>query len=552
MNIKIISIKNKLVFSTGLLFVLFLCIGSVLLLGYRHVSSRASIADAVDKQSMYLQMILRGVNEVIVNEGTPASVDIAERGLKGYDDIHNKLMDEIENPGFRKTLRFEIDPQWQVIKEGIQPFLDRDLDIESDGLMITFGKLITETEDLSTKIHSFSQKINAIVTSNSQKTVTVQYAIALALFATLIIISFSSYSIYRSIMSPVNELNSIADDFQIGKLNFMMNASRKDEFGQLASSFNSITEKLHITIEEVRNASDNVTSGSQQIHATADRMSQGATEQAASAEEASSSMEQMAANIRQNADNALQTEKIAGKAAEDAAESGRAVSEAVSAMKEIAGKTIIIEEIARQTNLLALNAAIEAARAGEHGKGFAVVASEVRKLAERSQIAAAEISELSSSSVNVAERAGEMLSKMVPDIQKNAELVQEISAASNEQNSGANQINRAIQQLDSVIQQNSGASEELSSTAEELAERAEELQNTISFFKFDHDQNLDLSRTEDSESAKEHNYNSAFTSRNKKSTLFNPDMKHNSDIKSGFGLNMDDDEYPDNSKFEKY
>jgi methyl-accepting chemotaxis protein len=212
-------------------------------------------------------------------------------------------------------------------------------------------------------------------------------------------------------------------------------------------------------------------------------MSQGTTEQAASTEEASSSIEEMNATIRQNADNAMQTEKIAQKSANDAQESGAAVADAVTAMKQIAEKIGIIEEIARQTNLLALNAAIEAARAGEHGKGFAVVAAEVRKLAERSQTAAAEISQLSGSSVDVAERAGSMLAKLVPDIQKTAELVQEISASSKEQAGGADQINGAIQQLNQVVQQNAGAAEEMSSTAEELASQADQLQTTVAFFK---------------------------------------------------------------------
>jgi methyl-accepting chemotaxis protein len=212
-------------------------------------------------------------------------------------------------------------------------------------------------------------------------------------------------------------------------------------------------------------------------------MSQGATEQAASTEEASSSIEEMNATIKQNADNALQTEKIAQKSAADAQESGKAVTDAVLAMKQIAQKINIIEEIARQTNLLALNAAIEAARAGEHGKGFAVVAAEVRKLAERSQTAAAEISDLSGSSMEVAERAGTMLAKLVPDIQKTAELVQEISASSKEQSSGADQINGAIQQLNQVVQQNAGAAEEMSSTAEELSGQADQLQNAVAYFK---------------------------------------------------------------------
>jgi methyl-accepting chemotaxis protein len=191
----------------------------------------------------------------------------------------------------------------------------------------------------------------------------------------------------------------------------------------------------------------------------------------------------MAANSRQNADNAQQTEKIALQVAGDAADGGKSVSLTVSAMKEIAGKISIIEEIARQTNLLALNAAIEAARAGNQGRGFAVVAAEVRKLAERSQQAAIDIREVSASSIEVAERAGGILTKIVPDIQKTAELVQEITAASKEQNLGAASIGAAMQQLDHLIQQNTGASEQMASTSEELASQAQQLQDAIAFFK---------------------------------------------------------------------
>jgi methyl-accepting chemotaxis protein len=196
-------------------------------------------------------------------------------------------------------------------------------------------------------------------------------------------------------------------------------------------------------------------------------------------------MEEMASNIKQNADNAAQTEKIARQSSKDAEASGLAVNRAVGAMRTIAQKISIVQEIARQTDLLALNAAVEAARAGEHGKGFAVVASEVRKLAERSQAAAAEISALSGETLQVATEAGEMLNRLVPDIQKTAELVSEISAACREQDIGASQINEAIQQLDKVTQQNAGASEEMSATSEELASQAEELQASISFFRVD-------------------------------------------------------------------
>ncbi len=291
----------------------------------------------------------------------------------------------------------------------------------------------------------------------------------------------------------VEKLLANLEALAAGDLSVMAEVAAGDEetaviarnFAKIATAMNTMVDKLREIMAEVHSSADNVASGSQQLAASAQEMSQGATEQAAAAEEASSSMEEMSSNIRQNADNALQTEKIAIKSASDAQEGGKAVTHTVSAMKEIAGKISIIEEIARQTNLLALNAAIEAARAGEHGKGFAVVASEVRKLAERSQKAAGEISQLSSVSVEVAEKAGAMLTMMLPDIKKTADLVQEISAASREQDTGAEQINKAIQQLDQVIQQNAGASEEMSSTAEELSSQAEQLQSSIAFFRLD-------------------------------------------------------------------
>ncbi|MBI5847451.1 MAG: PAS domain-containing protein [Nitrospirae bacterium] len=288
-----------------------------------------------------------------------------------------------------------------------------------------------------------------------------------------------------SVINPLNVAADYVDKISKGNIPARITDCYNGDFNTIKNNLNLMIENLSMFAADVQAASEQVASGSQQMSSGSQQMSQGATEQASSVEEVSSSMEQMSSNIRQNADNAQQTEKIAIKSAEDAKAGGRAVTETVSAMKEIAGKISIIEEIARQTNLLALNAAIEAARAGEHGKGFAVVASEVRKLAERSQDAAGEISQLSTTSVQVAEKAGEMLTKLVPDIQKTAELVQEISAASNEQNTGAEQINKAIQQLDQVIQQNAAASEEMASTSEELASQAEQLQSTVTFFKIE-------------------------------------------------------------------
>ncbi len=244
-----------------------------------------------------------------------------------------------------------------------------------------------------------------------------------------------------------------------------------------------LTRSVMNVVTSIESTSDNVSAGAEQISSSSEQMSQGASEQASSVEEISSAIEEMTATIRQNADNAAQTEKIAAKSAVDARESGEAMRHTVNAMKNIAEKISIIQEIARQTNLLSLNASIEAARAGEHGRGFAVVASEVQKLAERSQVAAGEISLLSGSSVEIAEKAGEMLSKLVPDIQKTSELVAEINAASSEQANGAQQVNIAVQQLNSVVQQNASGAEELAATAEELSAQTVLMQEAVNILK---------------------------------------------------------------------
>ena len=259
----------------------------------------------------------------------------------------------------------------------------------------------------------------------------------------------------------------------------MKQRSGKDE---LIESLNEMISAISDIVNEITMAADNVAEGSGQISSSSNMIASGSNEQASSTEEVSSSMEQMASNIEQNTENAKQTEKISTKAANDIETSSKLVIETVDAMRTIAEKISIITDIAERTDLLAINAAIEAARAGEHGEGFAVVASEVRKLAEQSQIAAKDITEVSGKSVKIAENTGNQLTAVVPDIHETARLVKDIATASMEQGANANHVNNAMQQLSDVIQQNSSNAEELSTGAEELNSQAEQMREAIGFF----------------------------------------------------------------------
>ncbi len=400
-----------------------------------------------------------------------------------------------KSAAFEKTILTEegrkLFEEFKKSREGYGQIIDRvtplamaDKDKEALDIIKVDGKkaaffeqeMLDKLQEAKMKQAKLTEEENGVIAKNASNIM-----IGLCIAGVLISILFGLF-ISNIISNPLRKGVLFAQSVAAGDLTQKIDLDQKDEIGQLAQALNEMVAKLGSIVGDVTAAANNVASGSQELSATAQQMSQGATEQAASAEEISSSMEEMASSIRQNTDNAMQTEKISIKSSVDAKDGGKSVIETVAAMKEIASKISIIEEIARQTNLLALNAAIEAARAGEHGKGFAVVASEVRKLAERSQSAAGEISSLSTRSVAIAEQAGDMLTKMVPDIQKTAQLVQEIAASSKEQDTGAEQINKAIQQLDQVIQQNASASEEMASTSEELSSQAEQLQDSISFF----------------------------------------------------------------------
>jgi len=520
---KEIGVKAKLSINTGFLLLMILVISAA---AYIKMTGLGVEIEAITKQqipinaliakvtthqleqSVEFERALRYGGEMLTDEGVEKSFKTSVEHFEHLSEMVEKELVEAEHlakgakdhainkqdkESFNHVLKIILDVEKHHKDYEVQSL--KALAEIAQGKIATVHELIEKIEvseeELTKELEALMEEISSFTQKSANKALEDEKAAAL-LLATMSIIAFvlglaMAFWIIKTIMSQLGadptEVRNLAVSIAKGDLSTdLTNVEKSKKVGVFAAMID-MQNKLTTVVEQIQNNSDQISSAAEQVADTASSLSQATSEQAASVEETSAAIEEMGASISQNSENALTTDKIAAESSLGAKEGGQAVDETVNAMTQIAEKISIIEDIAYQTNMLALNAAIEAARAGEHGKGFAVVAAEVRKLAERSQIASSEISELTSNSVKVAEKAGLLLQKMVPDISQTAELVQEISAASEEQSSGVGQINSAMQQLDKVTQQNAAGSEELAATAEEMQAQSENLQQVVAFFR---------------------------------------------------------------------
>lgn len=493
--LKNLSIGTRLALSFGFILIMLAAVAGISLYSidslsglttklYKHPYAATNAAYRADAEVVRVH---RGMKDVALSN----SPEALETAIKAVKSSEKKVYAEIEV--LRE--RFLSDPKYidNVAKamDAWVVFYDATIELVKQGRKAEAAERTrSEGAKLAGNIMAAVAELVSVANQAGERFVTgagktkqdVIYLLVGILLVTLILSLLVAVFLARSITRPVREAVDVSNRLSNGDFGVHIEAKSKDEMGQLLIALQTMVARVADVIANVRSATDAISSASAQVSSTAQSLSQSATEQAASVEQTSASLEQMNASINMNTENAKVTDAMAGQAANQARDGGAAVGEMVTAMRHIADKIGIIDDIAYQTNLLALNATIEAARAGEHGKGFAVVAAEVRKLAERSQVAAQEIGSVAHESVGLAERAGELLETMVPAIQKTSDLVQEIAAASSEQSTGVGQINNAVNQLNQLTQQNASASEELAATSEEMSAQAEQLQELMEFF----------------------------------------------------------------------
>ncbi len=462
------------------------------------IQAQSDLLSDIDRASLQLRIQVQAWKNIMIQGNDKALYDkhfktfseaeksVQESLLSGIARKKKLGLDSTDFEGFRQEHLGMMEKYASALKafDPKDPETGKKVDALAAGVVAALGaKTLASSQALSKEFSELigqTDKEIGVLYVSSMRTFSIILVVAFLIILGLLVFIF--WDLFRVLGAEPAYTSEVVAQLAKGHLDQTIHLKPNDKTSLLAAVA-SMSDQLSQIITEVRSSADALSSASEQVNSTAQSLAKGASVQAASVEQTSASMEQMSASIAQNNQNASITDGIAQKSARDAANGGEAVSATVEAMQKIAERISVIDEIAYQTNLLALNAAIEAGRAGEHGRGFAVVASEVRKLAERSQVAAQEIGELATASVKRAELAGGLLEEMVPSIRKTADLVQEIAAASAEQTTGVTQINGAIGQVSQTLQQNAAASEELSSTAEELSGQAVKLQESMTWFK---------------------------------------------------------------------
>jgi methyl-accepting chemotaxis protein len=520
------TIKKRLVFSSIILLALFASMGVANWIGNNTVMDKSSLAYTLQYEMMHLQGLFRGINEFIIDEGEPLSIELTNKHLKGFDELHAKLMLEINDSDLKTVLTDTIDPRWQEVKKGSVAFLKNNpyISVEDDDAMRTYGKLLAKGKELLHEVEALADASNASAQDIAHKMKLTVNSLAGII---LLIIAILLYSIFNAITRPLRELQDLAEGLHYGNLNVKIAVSKKDEFGILGNHFNNAIEKLNDMMKNVKNVVAVTISNSEKLDKSASKIASNSKEQSNKTTNTAASMEELSSSFIDVAKNTAAAAQSSKDASKLAIEGGQVVSETIEGMNDIAsavndsaqtiedlgvrseqiGEIIkVIDDIASQTNLLALNAAIEAARAGEQGRGFAVVADEVRKLAERTTSATNEIGDTiksiqsdthravesmhggrkkAESGVELANKAGDALQRIVESVQNVTDMAQQVAVAAEEQSVTGEDVSLNIESISVLTQQTSEQALNSSNATSEMSALVREILHLVEQFKLD-------------------------------------------------------------------